>query len=133
MHRKRILWVAVVIPPLVAACVLFVFLGENDAPAATPPEATVVEVIRGTLANSLTVAEQFQSYQQVDLNVKDSGYVRWTKVGIGDLVRNLTNYEQIGAPLTGVVTVRYADPGSLIQEGQDSHIQTLPVTKRSNP
>jgi RND family efflux transporter MFP subunit len=43
--------------------------------------------------------------------------------------QTLTNYEQIVAPFTGVVTMRYADTGSLIQAGQDSNTQTLPVVQ----
>jgi RND family efflux transporter MFP subunit len=42
---------------------------------------------RGALASSLTVAGQFQPYQQVDLHAKVSGYIRWIKVDIGDRVR----------------------------------------------
>jgi RND family efflux transporter MFP subunit len=47
----------------------------------------VVAVTRGNLASSLTVAGQFQPYQQVDLHAKVSGYIRWIKVDIGDRVR----------------------------------------------
>lgn len=239
MHRKQILWIAVAILLVVAACVLFVFIHKSDAPAATPRAAAVVEVTRGTLASSLTVAGQFLPYQQVDLHAKVSGYIRWIKVDIGDLVRKgevlatlevpelqdqfdgaqadvrhtqseitraesevvaakatyaalhldytrlaeaskqrpgliaqqelddaqakdqqaeaqigvaqaalaamqqqlgiskatshryktLTDYEQIVAPFTGVVTMRYSDVGSLIQAGQDSNTQTLPVVQ----
>jgi RND family efflux transporter MFP subunit len=43
--------------------------------------------------------------------------------------QTLTNYEQIVAPFNGVVTMRYADTGSLIQAGQDSNTQTLPVVQ----
>ncbi len=43
--------------------------------------------------------------------------------------QTLTDYEQIVAPFTGVVTMRYADTGSLIQAGQDSNTQTLPVVQ----
>ncbi len=43
--------------------------------------------------------------------------------------QTLTNYEQIVAPFNGVVTMRYGDTGSLIQAGQDSNTQTLPVVQ----
>jgi RND family efflux transporter MFP subunit len=43
--------------------------------------------------------------------------------------QTLSKYEQIIAPFTGVVTMRYADTGSLIQAGQDSNTQTLPVVQ----
>src|SRR6202021_3163118 len=52
-----------------------------------PRAAAVVAVERGNLASSLTVAGQFQPYQQVDLHAKVSGYIRWIKVDIGDRVR----------------------------------------------
>jgi RND family efflux transporter MFP subunit len=41
----------------------------------------------------------------------------------------LTNYEQIVAPFTGVVTMRYADTGSLIQAGTTSDTQSMPVVQ----
>lgn len=239
MHRKRMLWIAVAISLLAAACVLLVYLRKSNPPAAPPRAAAVVEVTRGTLASSLTVAGQFQPYQQVDLHAKVSGYIRWIKVDIGDLVRKgevlatlevpelqdqiqgaqadvrhtqseitraqsevvsaestysalhagytrlaeaskekpgliaeqelddarakdqqaaaqigvakaaldamqqqlgvsnatshryqtLASYEQIVAPFTGVVTMRYADTGSLIQAGQASNTQSLPVVQ----
>jgi RND family efflux transporter MFP subunit len=58
-----------------------------QSPAEQPRAAAVVAVTRGNLASSLTVAGQFQPYQQVDLHAKVSGYIRWIKVDIGDRVR----------------------------------------------
>ncbi len=239
MRHKRILWIAVVILFLVAAYALFAFFGRAKAPAEQPRTAAVVAVTRGSLASSLTIAGQFQPYQQVDLHAKVSGYIRWIGVDIGDKVhqgqvlaklevpelqdqyqgaqaevrhteseinraqsevvsaqstysalhaeytrlaeaskqrpgliaeqelddarakdqqaaaqigvakasleamqqqlgvsdatshrfQTLTQYEQIVAPFNGVVTMRYADTGSLIQAGQDSNTQTLPVVQ----
>jgi RND family efflux transporter MFP subunit len=43
--------------------------------------------------------------------------------------QTLTDYEQIVAPFNGVVTMRYADTGSLIQAGQNSNTSTLPVVQ----
>ena len=210
-----------------------------NSPAEQPRTAAVVAVTRGNLASSLTIAGQFQPYQQVDLHAKVSGYIRWIGVDIGDKVhqgevlarlevpelqdqyqgaqadvrhteseiaraqsevvsaqstysalhaeytrlaqasqqrpgliaeqelddarakdqqaaaqigvakasldamreqlgvsdatshrfQTLTQYEQIVAPFNGVVTMRYADTGSLIQAGQDSNTQTLPVVQ----
>jgi RND family efflux transporter MFP subunit len=59
----------------------------GKAPAEQPRAAAVVAVARGNLASSLSVAGQFQPYQQVDLHAKVSGYIRWIKVDIGDRVR----------------------------------------------
>ena len=87
MHRKRILWIAVLLCLLLAALFLVVRNHHGKAPAEQPRAAAVVAVVRGNLASSLTVAGQFQPYQQVDLHAKVSGYIRWIKVDIGDRVR----------------------------------------------
>jgi RND family efflux transporter MFP subunit len=232
MSRKQIVWIAVFVVLLASGC-------KEAPPAAAPTAAAVVSVRRGSLASTLTVAGQFQAYQQVDLHAKVSGYIRSIKVDIGDLVHNgevlatlevpeladqlngsqaevqhsqseivraqrevdaakatysalhseytrlaeaakekpgliaqqelddaqskdqqaeaqigvaqaalvsmqqqlgvskadnhryqtLTNYEQIVAPFTGVVTMRYADTGSLIQAGTTSDTQSMPVVQ----
>jgi RND family efflux transporter MFP subunit len=87
MHRKRILWIAALLCFLLAALFLVVRNHYGKAPAEQPRAAAVVAVVRGNLASSLTVAGQFQPYQQVDLHAKVSGYIRWIKVDIGDRVR----------------------------------------------
>jgi RND family efflux transporter MFP subunit len=87
MHRKRILWIAVLLCFLLAALFLIVRNHYGKVPAEQPRGAAVVAVTRGNLASSLTVAGQFQPYQQVDLHAKVSGYIRWIKVDIGDRVR----------------------------------------------
>lgn len=87
MRRKRFFWIAGLLCLLLA--VLF-FILRNDhgkTPAEQPRAAAVVAVTRGSLASSLTIAGQFQPYQQVDLHAKVSGYIRWIKVDIGDRVR----------------------------------------------
>ena len=239
MPYKRILWIAVVLFLLIAAIALFVFVGRTKAPEAALRSAAVVSVSHGSLASSLTVAGQFQPYQEVDLHAKVSGYIRWIKVDIGDRVhegevladlevpeladqlqgaeavvrhtqseitraesevvsaqstysalhseytrlaeaskekpgliaeqelddarakdqqaqaqigvakasleamqqqlgvsqadnhrlQTLTNYEQIISPFNGVVTMRYADTGSLIQAGTASNTQSAPVVR----
>ncbi len=45
--------------------------------------------------------------------------------------QTLTQYEHITAPFTGVVTMRYADTGALIQAGQQSNTQAMPVVQVS--
>jgi RND family efflux transporter MFP subunit len=239
MRRERILWIAVVLLLIVVGVVLFLFVGKTKTPNVAPRSAAVVPVSRGNLASSLTVAGQFQPYQEVDLHAKVSGYIRWIKVDIGDRVRQgevlaaleipelqdqlqgaqaevrhsqseitraesevvsaqsnysalhadysrlaeaskqkpgliaeqelddarakdqqaaaqinvakasldamqqqlgisradshrvqtLTNYEQIISPFNGVVTMRYADTGSLIQAGTSSNTQSAPVVR----
>ena len=87
MHRKRILWIAGLLCLLLAALFLIVRGLYRKGPAEQPRAAAVVAVVCGNLASSLTVAGQFQPYQQVDLHAKVSGYIRWIKVDIGDRVR----------------------------------------------
>ena len=87
MHRKRILWIAGLLCLLLSALFWIVRSHYGKAPAEQPRAAAVVAVTRGNLASSLTVAGQFQPYQQVDLHAKVSGYIRWIKVDIGDRVR----------------------------------------------
>jgi RND family efflux transporter MFP subunit len=239
MPRKRILWIAVVFILLVVVSAMFVFLHKGNAPTEAPRAAAVVSVARGNLASALTVAGQFEPYQEVDLHAKVSGYIRWIKVDIGDRVRQgevlanlevpelqdqlqgaqaevrhsqseigraqsevisaqathtslhaaytrlqaaskqrpgliaeqelddarsrdeeaeaqigvakaslnamqqqlgvssanshrvqtLSNYQQIISPFNGVVTMRYADTGSLIQAGTSSDTQSMPVVR----
>ena len=238
MSRKRILYFVVAVLCIVA-CVLFISLRPAKSPAAAPRSAAVIAVTRGNLDSTLTVAGQFEAYQEVDLHAKISGYIRWIKVDIGDRVRQgevladlevpelqdqlegaqaevrhsqseigraqsevvsaeanytalhaaytrllqasqqrpgliaeqelddayskdqeskaqievaksslnameqqlgisradshrvqtLANYEQIISPFTGVVTMRYANTGSLIQAGTSSDTQSMPVVR----
>jgi RND family efflux transporter MFP subunit len=44
-------------------------------------------------------------------------------------VETLTNYQEIISPFNGVVTMRYADTGSLIQAGTASNTQSMPVVR----
>ena len=87
MHRARILWITGLLCLLLVAVFLIVRRHHGKALATQPRAAAVVAVTRGNLASSLTVAGQFQPYQQVDLHAKVSGYIRWIKVDIGDRVR----------------------------------------------
>lgn len=63
--------------------------GSSSQPnSSTPAGASVARVTRKNLASTLTVAGQFQPYQEVDLHAKVSGYIRRINVDIGDEVRN---------------------------------------------
>jgi RND family efflux transporter MFP subunit len=46
--------------------------------------------------------------------------------------QTMVNYTQITAPFDGVVTRRYADPGTLIQAGTSSDTQALPLVRVSD-
>jgi RND family efflux transporter MFP subunit len=59
----------------------------QEVTAFTLPTAPVVAVKRGDLATHLSVAGQFQPYQEVDLHAKVSGYIREIRVDIGDRVK----------------------------------------------
>lgn len=98
MHPKRILWIAVLLCLLLAALFLIVRDRFGKTPAEQPRAAAVVAVTRSNLASSLTVAGQFQPYQQVDLHAKVSGYIRWIKVDIGDRVRQGEVLAQLEVP-----------------------------------
>ena len=93
MHRKRILWIAVFAVAVITACVLIVSFSKKPAQAAAPTAAAapmpaaVVDVTRGTLANTLTVAGEFLPYQEVELHAKVAGYIRHISVDIGDRVK----------------------------------------------
>lgn len=61
---------------------------KGKQPSSTPiPTALVMPATRGNLASTLTVAGQFQAYQEVELHAKVSGYIRRINVDIGDHVR----------------------------------------------
>lgn len=55
------------------------------------------------------------------------------KVAMADLERALTlqRYTTVVAPFEGVITRRYADPGSMIQAGTASQTQAMPVVRLS--
>ncbi len=61
--------------------------GNSQAKSPAPTGASVARITRGNLASTLTVAGQFQPYQEVDLHAKVSGYIRHINVDIGDRVR----------------------------------------------
>jgi RND family efflux transporter MFP subunit len=44
-------------------------------------------------------------------------------------VQTMSNYSIVTAPFSGVVTMRYADTGSLIQAGTTSNTQSMPVVR----
>src|ERR1700741_3594351 len=59
---------------------------DADPKAANIPSATVSLPRRGILSNTLTLAGQFQPYQEIEVHAKVSGYVRRIYVDIGDRV-----------------------------------------------
>jgi RND family efflux transporter MFP subunit len=98
MHRKSNLWIAGLLALLLGTVFLISCNRYGKAPAEQPRAAAIVEVTRGNLASSLTIAGQFQPYQQVDLHAKVSGYIRWIKVDIGDRVHQGEVLAQLEVP-----------------------------------
>jgi RND family efflux transporter MFP subunit len=74
---------------LLVAFPCLVFVGCKGKRPDTAPIATasVAPVTRGDLSSTLTVAGEFQPYQEVDLHAKVSGYIRRINVDIGDRVK----------------------------------------------
>jgi RND family efflux transporter MFP subunit len=66
-----------------------VFIGckRKQAGSIAPANASVSVVTRGDLSSTLTVAGEFQPYQEVELHAKVSGYIRRINVDIGDRVK----------------------------------------------
>jgi len=71
--------------------VSLVFIGCKDTTsqmkALATAAASIARVTRENRSSTLTVAGQFQPYQEVDLHSKVLGYVRHINVDIGDRVR----------------------------------------------
>jgi RND family efflux transporter MFP subunit len=88
--RKRYLLIAVGLLALVALLVAVEYRvrdRDSDPKAAEVPTAAVAIAKRGVLSNSLTLAGQFQPYQEIEVHAKVSGYVQHIYVDIGDRVR----------------------------------------------
>lgn len=60
--------------------------GTPRVSAAVAPSAEVTLVKRGSISQTLSLAGQFEPYQEVDVHAKVSGYVRRIYVDIGDKV-----------------------------------------------
>ena len=74
---------------LFVALPCLVFSGCKEKQQETPPAtASIAPVTRGDLASTLTVAGEFQPYQEVELHAKVSGYIRRINVDIGDRVKS---------------------------------------------
>lgn len=68
-------------------CLVFTGCKEKQAESAPIATASVAPVTRGDLSSTLTVAGEFQPYQEVELHAKVSGYIRRINVDIGDRVK----------------------------------------------
>ena len=68
-------------------CIVFAGCHEQRAVTTAPATASVAQAQRRDISNTLTVAGEFQPYQEVELHAKVSGYIRKINVDIGDRVR----------------------------------------------
>lgn len=68
-------------------CLVFNGCKEKEAESAPIATASIAPVTRGDLSSTLTVAGEFQPYQQVELHAKVAGYIRKINVDIGDRVK----------------------------------------------
>jgi RND family efflux transporter MFP subunit len=87
---KRYVLIAIGVLALAALMAAIEYRGrdrDSDPKAAEIPTAAVAVVKRGVLSNTLTLAGQFQPYQEIEVHAKVSGYVRHIYVDIGDRVR----------------------------------------------
>jgi RND family efflux transporter MFP subunit len=81
---RIVFWSALLAAPL---CV--VFTGCKDTQTEVQiATAAVALVLRSNLSSTLTVAGEFQPYQEVDLHAKVAGYIRRINVDIGDRIKN---------------------------------------------
>ncbi len=110
--RKRF-WIVFSAVIIVAAIWVLVWRGHHRTAtveaAPGPPAAEVALVQRGDIAQVLTLAGQFQSYQVVDVHPKVSGFVRHIYVDIGDRVHQgqilaVLEVPELKAQLSGTVS-----------------------------
>ncbi len=89
MHKRYILIVVgmVALVGLITAMEYGVRDRDADPKAAEIRTASVAIAKRGVLSNTLTLAGQFQPYQEIEVHAKVSGYVQHIYVDIGDRVR----------------------------------------------
>ena len=89
--RKRRRYIAFGLLSVLLVIGFLIFRSERSssktADAASVPTAVVASAQRQNLSSTLTVAGQFQPFQEVDLHAKVSGYIRRINVDIGDRVR----------------------------------------------
>lgn len=88
MHKR--IWVLLSASLVTVVAVLLVMHARHRTPAVEaapgPPAAEVAIAHRGAIHQVLTLAGQFQPYQEIDVHPKVSGFIRHIYVDIGDRV-----------------------------------------------
>ncbi len=110
MHKR--IWVVLSASLVTVVAVLLVLHARHRTPAVEaapgPPAAEVAFVHRGTINQVLSLAGQFQPYQEVDIHPKVSGFIRHIYVDIGDRVHQgetlaILEIPELKAQLQGTV------------------------------
>lgn len=110
--RKRV-WILVCAAIAILAVVILLWRSHprpDEVEAAPgPPAAQVAQAQRGSIAQVLTLAGQFQPYQVVDVHPKVSGFIRRIFVDIGDRVHQgqtlaVLEVPELKAQLAGTVS-----------------------------
>jgi RND family efflux transporter MFP subunit len=86
MHKQILLSLTAALL-LCAACGITACHSSSASVAPQIPSARVATAQRGDISHVLTLAGQFQPYQEVDVHPKVSGYMKRINVDIGDIVR----------------------------------------------
>ena len=106
-------WFIVSATAVVLIAILLVLHARHQTPAVEaapgPPAAQVAPVQRGSIDQVLTLAGQFQPYQEVDIHPKVSGFIRHIYVDIGDRVHRgetlaILEVPELKAQLAGTVS-----------------------------
>jgi len=80
------------------------------------PVAATVPVERASIINTLTVAGEFLSWQEVELHAKVSGYVKSIYVDIGDQVRSGQTLAKLEVP---ELNAQVAGAGAQVRHSED--------------
>jgi RND family efflux transporter MFP subunit len=85
-QTSLILAIGLAFPVVTSLVACRLAVSKSEVRAATVPSARVAVAQRGDIAHVLTLAGQFQPFQEVDVHPKVSGYMKRINVDIGDIV-----------------------------------------------
>jgi RND family efflux transporter MFP subunit len=117
-------WFIVSVTAVVLIGILLVLHARHQTPAVEaapgPPAAQVAPVQRGSIDQVLTLAGQFQPYQEVDIHPKVSGFIRHIYVDIGDRVQRgetlaVLEVPELKAQLAGTVSEVARDQEEIVR------------------
>jgi len=117
--QKRV-WFIVSATAVVIVAILLVLHARHQTPpveaAPGPPAAQVALVKRGNIDQVLTLAGQFQPYQEIDIHPKVSGFIRHIYVDIGDRVHQGETIAVLEVP---ELKAQLTETGFEVQRAQD--------------